>query len=246
MKEYLKKLLPDALCVALFVVIAFAYFFAPVMDGKRILGHDNTANDGLQVELRQYRDSHNGETPRWINSIFGGMPTYQIAPSYDSMRTMTFFEKVWHLWLPDYVWYIFASMLGFYLLLRAFDFKQWMAALGAVIWAFSSYFFIIIAAGHIWKVITLAYIPPTIAGMVWLYRGKYLRGLLVTAFFGALQISGNHVQMTYYFLIVEIALFIAFCIQRPTPQPLPREGSGHSNMLGSNYAPPLGGGRGWV
>ena len=246
MKEYLKKLLPDALCVALFVVIAFAYFFAPVMDGKRILGHDNTANDGLQVELRQYRDSHNGETPRWINSIFGGMPTYQIAPSYDSMRTMTFFEKVWHLWLPDYVWYIFASMLGFYLLLRAFDFKQWMAALGAIIWAFSSYFFIIIAAGHIWKVITLAYIPPTIAGMVWLYRGKYLRGLLVTAFFGALQISGNHVQMTYYFLIVEIALFIAFCIQRPTPQPLPREGSGHSNMLGSNYAPPLGGVRGWV
>lgn len=213
MKEYLKKLLPDALCVALFVVIAFAYFFAPVMEGKRILGHDNTANDGLQVELRQYRDSHDGETPRWINSIFGGMPTYQIAPSYDSTRTMSFLEKVWHLWLPDYVWYIFASMLGFYLLLRAFDFKQWMAALGAVVWAFSSYFFIIIAAGHIWKVITLAYIPPTIAGMVWLYRGKYLRGLLVTAFFAALQISGNHVQMTYYFLIVELALFVAFLIQ---------------------------------
>ena len=76
MKEYLKKLLPDAFCVALFVVIAFAYFFAPVMDGKRILGHDNTANDGLQVELRQYRDSHDGETPRWINSIFGGMWDY--------------------------------------------------------------------------------------------------------------------------------------------------------------------------
>ena len=213
MKERIKQLLPDAICVALFVVIAFAYFFAPVMEGKRILGHDNTANDGLQVELRQYRDSHDGETPRWINSIFGGMPTYQIAPSYDSTRTMSFLEKVWHLWLPDYVWYIFASMLGFYLLLRAFDFKQWMAALGAVVWAFSSYFFIIIAAGHIWKVITLAYIPPTIAGMVWLYRGKYLRGLLVTAFFAALQISGNHVQMTYYFLIVELALFVAFLIE---------------------------------
>ncbi|MBQ3781519.1 MAG: hypothetical protein II801_06990, partial [Bacteroidaceae bacterium] len=213
MKQYLKQLLPDALCVLLFVVIAFAYFFAPVMDGKRIIGHDNTANDGLQVELRQYRDSHDGETPRWINSIFGGMPTYQIAPSYDSTRTMSFFEKAYHLWLPDYVWYIFASMLGFYILLRAFDFRQWMAALGAVVWAFSSYFFIIIAAGHIWKVITLAYIPPTIAGMVWLYRGKYLRGLLVTAFFGALQISGNHVQMTYYFLIPELALFVAFLIE---------------------------------
>lgn len=208
----LKRFLPDALCVLLFVAIAFAYFWSPVMEGKRILGHDNTANDGLQVELRQYRDSHDGETPRWVNSIFGGMPTYQIAPSYESTRTMTFLEKAYHLWLPDYVWYIFASMLGFYILLRAFDFRTWMAALGAIVWAFSSYFFIIIAAGHIWKVITLAYIPPTIAGMVWLYRGKWLRGLLVTAFFAALQISGNHVQMTYYFLIVELALFVAFAI----------------------------------
>ncbi len=206
----LKRLIPDLLCVALFAAIAACYFFPADFDGRRLTGHDNTAGDGLTVELNNYRAEHGGETPRWINSIFGGMPTYQVAPSYDSARPLSFLEKAYHLWLPDYVWYVFASMLGFYILLRAFDFRQWMAALGAVAWAFSSYFFIIIAAGHIWKVVTLAYIPPTIAGMVMCYRGKLLWGGIVTAFFAALQIMGNHVQMTYYFLVVDICVVLAF------------------------------------
>ena len=146
MKFNFKKILPDVYCIALFAAIAFVYFMSPVSKGFRLEQHDSGANDGINVEIRQYRDAHNGETPRWVTSLFGGMPTYQIAPSYDSVKTMAFVEKAYHLWFPDYVWYIFASMLGFYILLRAFDFRQWMAALGAVVWAFSSYFFIIIAA----------------------------------------------------------------------------------------------------
>ena len=218
----LKKFLPDIICVALFAIIAFCYFYPADFDGRRLYGHDNSAGDGLSMEIEAYRTAHDGETPRWINSIFGGMPTYQVAPSYESTRTLSFLGKAFHLWLPEYVWYIFASMLGFYILLRAFDFRQWMAALGAVVWAFSSYFFIIIAAGHIWKVITLCYIPPTIAGMVLLYRGKYLWGLVVTALFAALQIAGNHLQMTYYFLIPELFMFVAFLIQAIREKQLPR------------------------
>ncbi len=213
MKLDFKKLIPDALCVVLFAVIAFVYFSPAVLDGRRLEQHDSNANDGINVEINQYRDTHGGETPRWNTSLFGGMPTYQIAPSYDSTKTMTFVEKAYHMWMPDYVWYIFASMLGFYILLRAFDFKQWMAALGAIVWAFSSYFFIIIAAGHIWKVMTLAYIPPTIAGLVLCYKKKYLLGGILTAVFAALQIQANHVQMTYYFLIPEILMVIAFLIE---------------------------------
>ncbi len=218
-----KKLIPDALCVILFAVISFVYFSPAVVDGRRLEQHDHGANDGISVEINQYRDTHGGETPRWTTSVFGGMPTYQIAPSYDSTKTMSFLEKAYHLWMPDYVWYIFASMLGFYILLRAFDFKQWMAALGAVAWAFSSYFFIIIAAGHIWKVMTLAYIPPTIAGLVICLRGcdrrrekggwlTYACGTALTAFFAALQIQANHVQMTYYFLVPEILMVLAYLI----------------------------------
>lgn len=203
----------DVTCVAMFVAIAFFYFYPAVLDGRRLTGEDHSGADGLSVEIETYRQTHDGETPRWINSIFSGMPTYQIAPSYDSTDTIKAVEKAYHLWLPDYVWYVFASLLGFYILLRAFDFKQWMAALGAVVWAFSSYFFIIIAAGHIWKVITLAYIPPTIAGVVMCYRGKYLWGGIVTALFAALQVMGNHVQMTYYFLIPELLMIIGFLVE---------------------------------
>lgn len=215
----LKSLWADVACVILFAIISLVYFYPADIDGRRLNQHDNSAADGLAVEINQYRNNHDGETPRWTNSVFGGMPTYQIAPSYDSNKGMSFIEKVYHLWLPDYVFYIFISMLGFYILLRAFNFKHWMAALGAIMWAFSSYFFIIIAAGHIWKVLTLAYIPPTIAGIVLCYRRRYLLGCAITALFASLQIISNHVQMTYYFLVPEFLIVIAFLVESLLPKP---------------------------
>lgn len=218
MKRF-KSIWPDVVCIALFAIISLVYFYPADMDGRRLNQHDNGAADGLGVEINQYRDAHDGETPRWTNSVFSGMPTYQIAPSYDSTKGMSFIEKAYHLWLPDYVFYIFISMLGFYILLRAFDFKQWMAALGAIVWAFSSYFFIIIAAGHIWKVLALTYIPPTIAGLVLCYKRRYLLGCAVTALFASLQITSNHVQMTYYFLIPEILIVLAFLVESLMPKP---------------------------
>ncbi len=217
----------DIACVIFFCIISLVYFYPADIDGRRLNQHDNSAADGLGVEINQYRETHGGETPRWTNSVFGGMPTYQIAPSYDSTKKMSFIEKLYHLWLPDYVFYIFISMLGFYILLRAFDFRQWMAALGAIMWAFSSYFFIIIAAGHIWKVLTLAYIPPTIAGLVLCYRRRYLLGCALTAIFASLQIMSNHVQMTYYFLLPELLIVIAFLIEslmhKKTGEPIDKE-----------------------
>jgi hypothetical protein len=103
-------------------------------------------------------------------------------------------------------------LLGFYILMRAFDFRVWMSALGAILWAFSSYYFIIIQAGHIWKLLTLCFIPPTIAGMVLCYRGKYMLGVVTTGIFTALQILSNHVQMTYYFLFVIGFMSVAYLI----------------------------------
>src|SRR5574344_426005 len=208
-----KQYLPDLLAVILFAVLAFAYFFPADTEGRILYQHDSSAGRGAGMEINQYAGSHDGETTRWTNSLFGGMPTYQMAPSYSSTKNLSFIAKVYHLFLPDYVWYVFAYLLGFYILLRAFDFRQSLAALGAIIWAFSSYFFIIIAAGHIWKVITLAYIPPTIAGLVLAYRGKYLWGGIVTALFVALQVNANHVQMSYYFLPVMLFMVIAYLVK---------------------------------
>jgi len=208
-----KQCLPDVLAVLLFAVLSFAYFFPADTEGRILYQHDASAGRGAGIELQQYKETHDGAVSRWTNSLFGGMPTYQMAPSYGSSQSLSFIAKVYHLFLPDYVWYVFAFLLGFYILLRAFDFRQSLAALGSVIWAFSSYFFIIIAAGHIWKVMTLAYIPPTIAGLVFAYKGKYLWGGIVTALFVALQINANHVQMSYYFLPVMLFMVIAYLVK---------------------------------
>ena len=133
-----------------------------------------------------------------------------MAPSYDSQQVLNEVGKFYHLWLPENVWYVFAYLLGFYILLRAFDFRRELAVLGSIIWAFSSYFFIIIAAGHIWKVIALAYLPPMIAGIVLAYRGKYVWGFVITALFTALEIQANHVQMTYYYLFIIAFMVLAY------------------------------------
>ena len=219
----IKRIIPDIVAIVVFAVISFAYFCPAVTEGRILSQHDSVAGIGAGQEGKEYLE-RTGEHTRWTNSIFGGMPTYQMAPSYDSTDLLKGIENLYHLYLPTYVWYVFVMLLGFYILLRAFDFKVWMAGLGAIIWAFSSYFFIIIAAGHIWKFITLAYIPPTIAGMVLCYRGKYLLGGLVTALFVALQISSNHVQMSYYFLFVMLSMAIAYGVQAYQQKALARFG----------------------
>ena len=216
-----KRILPDIVVIILFAVISFVYFFPAVTEGRILSQHDSVAGIGAGEEAKEYLE-RTGERTRWTNSIFGGMPTYQMAPSYDSTDTLKGVEKLYHLYLPNYVWYVFVMLLGFYILLRAFDFSVWLASLGAVLWAFSSYFFIIIAAGHIWKFVTLAYIPPTIAGMVLAYRGKYLSGGLLTAVFVALQIVSNHVQMSYYFLFVMLFMAVAFGVDAWQKKEMPR------------------------
>ena len=217
----LKKCLPDVAAILFFVLISVAYFFVPMTRGEVLGGGDNTAAKGQGRDVQEYYEK-TGDRSRWTNTVFSGMPTYQISPSYNSTEALSKVEKAYHLWLPQYVWYLFAYLIGFYIMLRAFDFRQWMAVLGAVIWAFSSYFLIIIAAGHIWKVMALAYLPPMIAGIVLAYRGKYLWGLIVTALFAAFEINANHAQMTYYYLFVILFMIIAFLVKAIKDKKMPQ------------------------
>lgn len=197
----MKKLLPDLIAILAFVLLSFAYFFPADIENRILFQHDTAAGAGAGQEVKEYYEQ-TGERSRWTNSLFGGMPMYQIAPSYDSTKSLPWVQKAYQLFLPDYVCLTFMLMLGFYILLRVFGIPVWLAGLGGIMWAFSSYFFILISAGHIWKFITLAYVPPTIAGIVLAYRGKLLWGGILTALFVALQITSNHVQMSYYFFFV--------------------------------------------
>lgn len=197
----MKKLLPDLIAILAFVLLSFAYFFPADIENRILFQHDTAAGAGAGQEVKEYYEQ-TGERSRWTNSLFGGMPMYQIAPSYDSTKSLQWVQKAYQLFLPDYVCLTFMLMLGFYILLRVFGIPVWLAGLGGIMWAFSSYFFILISAGHIWKFITLAYVPSTIAGIVLAYRGKLLWGGILTALFVALQITSNHVQMSYYFFFV--------------------------------------------
>ncbi|MCD7710540.1 MAG: YfhO family protein [Porphyromonadaceae bacterium] len=194
-RTYLKPALPHLCAIVVFVIISVAYFSPEIFEGKTILGHDS--RQGTSQEIVEYR-AQTGKTPRWTNAMFSGMPTYQIAPSYKTDACMKFLQRVYTLFLPDPVSYVFILMLGFYILLCVMGARSDIAVLGAIGYAFSSYFFIIIMAGHIWKVLALAFIPPTLAGMMLVYRGKYLGGGLVMAIFLMFQIKSNHLQMSYY------------------------------------------------
>ena len=210
--KQLKRWLPDVLAAMLFATLAFAYFYPADVEDRVLNQGDISAGIGSGQEASEYH-KRTGDRTRWTNSLFSGMPTYQISPSYSSTDALTVVEKAYHLWLPDNVWYVFAYLLGFYILLRAFNFRSHLAALGSVLWAFSTYLIIIIAAGHLWKVMALAYLPPVIAGVVLAFRRRYLQGLAATALFGAMEIHANHLQMTYYYMYVIILMTLAFLLQ---------------------------------
>ena len=217
----MKKILPDVIAILAFVIISFAYFSPAVFQGRVLAGDDHVGVIGANKDVKDYQ-AETGISSRWTNSIFSGMPNYQMAPSYQSQATLKFLGKVYHLFLPKYVWYLFVMFLGFYILLRVLGVPVLLSALGAVAWGLSSYFPIIIGAGHIWKVNALAYIPPTIAGVLLTYRGKFVAGGLMAAFFAALQIYGNHLQMSYYFLFVMFLLVVAEAVIAVRSKEVPR------------------------
>ncbi|WP_273389792.1 YfhO family protein [Barnesiella viscericola] len=207
--------------VLLFIVLSFVYFSPDVIEGKILFQHDTQQGLAIGHEAQVYAQE-SGETPRWTGSLFSGMPTFQISPSYSSNAPLKALQHVYNLWLVSPVSLVFIMMLGFYILLLTLNVRWYLAAFGAIAYAFSSYFFIIIAAGHIWKFITLAYIPPTIAGVILAYRGKYLLGGALAALFGALQIMSNHVQMSYYFLFVICAVVVAYGVEHYRSHTMPR------------------------
>lgn len=198
--------------IAVMAIIAVIYFYPDAIQGNVLRQHDMQQGAAIGQEAKAYAET-TGISSRWTGSLFSGMPTFQISPSYPSNDLFSWLNTVMGLGLPSPANLLFMMMVGFFILLMAMRMRWYVALIGAIAYGLSSYFVIIIGAGHLWKFITLAYIPPTIAGMMLCYRGKYLGGAALTALFGMLQIAANHVQMTYYFLFVVAGIAIAFLIK---------------------------------
>lgn len=204
----IKKILPYLAGVAVIAVIAFAFFYPDAMQGNELRQHDMQQGVANSHETVQYMEM-TGETPRWTGSLFSGMPTFQITPRYASASLYMWFNKVMGLGLPGPSGLIAMMMMGFFILLVAMRMRWYIALIGAIAYGFSTYFVIIIGAGHLWKFYTLAYVPPTIAGVIVAYRGRYLGGAALAAFFAMMQIANNHVQMSYYFMYVIAGIALA-------------------------------------
>ena len=215
--RYLRTSGPVFGVIILFVFLALAYFAPAVFEGRELFQQDVAGASGNASDVYRHMES-TGEFSYWTNSLFGGMPMYQIAPSYPSVGIIRGIQDVLTLqWpfclLPGYSWLLFAMLGGFYLFMRALRVDRIPSVLGAIMWTFSSYFIILVTAGHIWKLMTLAFIPPTIAGIIHSYRGRYLLGGAMTALFAALQILSNHVQMSYYFAFLIVFIILGYFVE---------------------------------
>lgn len=204
-----RSVIYSLMAALLLAVVAIFFFYPDDVSGRVLQQHDMQQGmaNGREGELWK---EQTGEQPRWTNALFSGMPTYQISPSYPSDAALSWVGKLYTLWLPSPANLLFGMMIGFFIMCLCMGVKWSDALFGAIAWGLSTYFIIIIGAGHLWKFMTLMYIPPTLGGIALLYRGRYLGGLALASLFGSLQLMSNHPQMSYYFMIVILCMVLAW------------------------------------
>ncbi|MCK9423891.1 MAG: hypothetical protein M0Q38_14975 [Bacteroidales bacterium] len=198
-----KSFLPYVAAIVIFFLITIIYF-SPILEGKRLLQSDIVNFTGVSKEIADFR-TKTGQEPLWTNSMFGGMPAYQISTNYTA-NVLGYLDKALTFGLPHPVNLVFLYFLGFFILLLVMGVDPWLSVAGAIAFGMSSYFFIIIEAGHNSKAHAIAYMAPVIAGMILTMKRKYLWGGLLTAVFLSLEVKANHPQITYYLAMIALLL----------------------------------------
>ena len=191
------------------VILSFAYFH-PLLEGKKLQQSDIMHWKGMSKEIVDYR-AQTGKEALWTNRMFGGMPAYQISVKHES-NYVGVLDELFTLGLPHPAGFLFLYFIGFYILLISLRVNPWLAIPGAIAYAFSSYYLIILEAGHNSKAHAIGYMAPVLAGIILAYRGKYLLGGILTAIFLSLEIKANHLQITYYLMLIVILLIICVFI----------------------------------
>ena len=219
MKELrLKQFVPHLVVVLIILVVILAYF-SPLLEGKRLKQSDITQWKGMSKEITDFREK-TGEEALWTNSMFGGMPAYQISVQYKG-NLIRYIDDIFKFGLPHPANLVFIYFIGFFILLMVLKVDPWLAMAGALAFTFSSYFFIILEAGHNSKAHAIGYMAPVLAGILLTFRGKYIAGGLLTALFLALELRANHLQITYYLALMVITLGIFELISAIKTKTLP-------------------------
>ncbi len=205
-----KSMLPHLIAVAVFFGISLAYF-SPILEGKKLYQSDKVNFIGMSKEITDHRENYN-EEPLWTNSMFGGMPAYQISAKYNA-NLVKKIDKLFQGFLPRPAGLVFLYLIGFYILLMSLKIDYRLAIFGAFAFAFSSYFFIILEAGHNTKAHAIGYMAPLLASVLMTIRGRWLAGGALTALFTSLMLNANHLQITYYLVMLFLVLGVVKLIE---------------------------------
>lgn len=198
--------------MAVLMIVSVAFFYPDNFRGNTLAQNDMIQGLANGHEAQDF-EAATGDKALWTNSLFSGMPTFQIAPEYPSNSLFTWINSVYGMGLPAPSNLMFMMMFGFLIMLTCLRLRWWYALIGALAWGLSSYFVIIIGAGHIWKFVALAYVPPTIGGLMMIYRGRRVAGAAILALFLMMELNANHPQITYYFGFLIALLVIAFLVR---------------------------------
>lgn len=205
MKNNFKQYLPHAIAVLAFAILTIIYF-KPLFTGKELKQDDIARHKGMSKEIVDYRTKNNSE-PLWTNSMFGGMPAYQISTLYPG-NWIAKLDNAFKLFIPLPAGYLFLYCLGFFILLLCVNINPWLALVGGLAYGLSSYFIIILEAGHNSKANALGYLPALLGGILLLFKNRYWLGLSVTSLFTAMELNANHVQISYYgYILIGFIIF---------------------------------------
>ncbi|MCE3260844.1 MAG: hypothetical protein K0S12_2485 [Bacteroidetes bacterium] len=218
MKFNYKNYIPHAAAVVIFAIITLIYF-KPLFSGKELRQDDIARHKSMSKEIADFRNTNKTE-PLWTNSMFGGMPAYQISTLYPG-NWIGKLDNAFKLFIPLPAGYLFLYCLGFFILLLCLDVNPWLALVGGVAYGLSSYFLIILEAGHNSKANALGYLPALIGGVILLFKGRQWLGLALTTLFTAMELNANHVQISYYGYILIAFIILGYFINSVNRKQVP-------------------------
>lgn len=207
----LKKALPHIIAIVIFLIVAVVYC-KPSLQGKVVSQHDIQGWRGMSQQSVEFNEKY-GHYPLWTNSMFSGMPAYQIFLDARTHILVGYIGNVITLGLPKPISFFFLASICFYFLCIVVGANPWVSILGGLAYAYSTFDPIIVAVGHDTQMMSIGYMPAVLAGLLLLFQKKYWWGFSLTALFAALMIGQNHLQMVYYTLIIAFIISVAFIIK---------------------------------
>lgn len=204
-----KAFVPHLIAIGIFLIVAVIYC-RPALEGKVLQQSDAIFWKGMAQNAFEYKEK-NGHFPLWNTHLFSGMPNYQVAMEADSF--LPNLHNVLTLWLPKPIGFFFLACISFYILSCVVGARTVLGILGGLAYAYASFNVLFVATGHDTKMWTLSYMPGLLAGLLLLYRGRYLAGLAVTTIFATWEIAFNHVQVTYYFFFALLFISIGYAVK---------------------------------